>query len=139
MERTLALIKPDAVRQFHVGKIMKMIESAGLRVVSKSQVQLTRAWANDFYHAHFGKPFYDGLTTFMSSGPCVVLVLEGENAIDQWRELMGATDPKSAKEGTIRHLFGSREIIRENAVHGSDSEEAAVREIAFFQAELQGT
>jgi nucleoside-diphosphate kinase len=134
LERTLAIIKPDAVRRGVIGDIIKHYEAAGLKPVAIRMLKLTKAEAEGFYAVHKARPFFDSLTTFMASGPIVVLVLEGENAIKRHRELMGATDPAKAEPGTIRNLYGTS--IESNAVHGSDSPEMARCEIAYFFSEL---
>lgn len=128
--RTLAIIKPDAVRARNTGKILDKIEQEGFTIVDIRKVQLEREQAEKFYEAHKGKSFFHGLVDFMSSGPIVVVVLEKMNAVQGWRDLMGATDPAKAQEGTIRKLFGTN--VGNNAAHGSDSLEAAEREIKFF-------
>jgi len=128
--RTLAIIKPDAVRAKSAGKILSMIEGSGLTVEAARMFRLTRELAGEFYAVHRGKPFYEGLLDFMTSGPCVVLALGGEDAVARWRALMGATDPKAAAEGTVRRLYGSS--VQFNACHGSDAPETAERETAFF-------
>jgi len=130
MERTLAIIKPDAVKKRIVGRIIQRIEDEGFKIVEMKLLRLTKKQAEDFYLVHKNKPFYNSLTEFMSSGEIVVMVLERENAISHWREVMGATDPALAKPGTIRHSFGFS--IERNAVHGSDSPETAEWEINFF-------
>jgi len=130
MERTLAIIKPDAVKKKIVGRIIQRIEDEGFKIVEMKLLRLTKKQAEDFYLVHKNKPFYNSLTDFMSSGEIVVMVLERENAISHWREVMGATDPALAKPGTIRHSFGFS--IERNAVHGSDSPETAEWEINFF-------
>jgi nucleoside-diphosphate kinase len=130
MERTLAIIKPDAVKKRIVGRIIQRIEDEGFKIVEMKLLRLTKKQAEDFYVVHKNKPFYNSLTDFMSSGEIVVMVLERENAISHWREVMGATDPALAKPGTIRHSFGFS--IERNAVHGSDSPETADWEINFF-------
>jgi nucleoside-diphosphate kinase len=130
LERTLAIIKPDAVERGLVGEIIRRIEAERFRIRALKMVRLTKAQAEGFYAVHRGKPFFESLTTFMSSGPCVVLLLEGEAAISRWREVMGATDPARAAEGTIRRHFGT--TIERNAVHGSDGPETAAFEIAYF-------
>ena len=133
-EQTLSIIKPDAVRKNKIGEIVARFESAGLKIVAARLEQLSSSAAEGFYAEHQGKPFFDALITFMTSGPCLLQVLEGENAINLNRDLMGATNPKEASEGTIRKDFA--ESIDANAVHGSDSAAAAKREIEFFfQAE----
>jgi len=129
-ERTLAIIKPDAVERGLVGEIIRRIEAERFRIRGLKMVHLTKAQAEGFYAVHRGKPFFESLTTFMSSGPCVVLLLEGEAAISRWREIMGATDPARAAEGTLRRQFGT--TIERNAVHGSDAPETAAFEIAYF-------
>lgn len=134
-ELTLGIIKPDAVKAGYSWKIMDMIEGAGFRVVAFKRVRLTREQAGAFYSVHRDKPFYESLVEFMSSGPVYVFVLEGERAVERFRELMGATDPAKAQEGTIRRRFGTS--VQENAVHGSDSPENARREIAFFFSEKE--
>jgi nucleoside-diphosphate kinase len=128
--RTLAIIKPDAVRAGNAGKILSMIEGSGLAVDAARMFRLTRELAGEFYAVHREKPFYDGLLDFMSSGPCVAMALSGENAIARWRELMGATNPANAAEGTIRKLYGTS--VQFNACHGSDAPETARQEVAFF-------
>lgn len=130
MERTLAIIKPDSVRKHVVGAIIDKIERAGFRVVAMKLTRLTKAEAGEFYAVHKARPFYGELVDFMSSGPCVPMVLEKENAVAAFRELIGATDPAKAAEGTIRKLYGTN--VGENAIHGSDSVENAHTEIAFF-------
>lgn len=133
-ERTLAIIKPDAVKKDVIGDIIKRYESAGLRPVAMRMLRLTKAAAEGFYAVHKARPFFDSLTTFMASGPIVVLVLEGDNAIKRHRDLMGATDPAKAEPGTIRKLYGTN--IEYNAVHGSDSPETARFEIGYFFPEM---
>ena len=130
MERTLSIIKPDAVKKSVVGKIIDRFETNGLRVVAIKKVQLTQDDAREFYSVHKDRPFFGDLVAFMASAPVVVMVLEGEGAISKNRELMGATDPKEAKAGTIRADFA--ESITMNAVHGSDSRENAEVEINYF-------
>jgi nucleoside-diphosphate kinase len=131
-ERTLSIIKPDATRRNLTGKINACLEAAGLRIVAQKRLQLTQAQAEAFYAVHRERGFYRGLVDFMMSGPVVVQVLEGENAVAKNREVMGATDPKKADPGTIRAQFA--EDIDANSVHGSDSAENAAAEIAFFFA-----
>ena len=128
--RTLSIIKPDAVGKDIIGKIYSRFESNGLRIVGSKMVRLSDAVAGGFYAEHEGRPFYPALIAFMTSGPVVVQVLEGEDAITRNRELMGATNPQEAEEGTIRADFASS--IDANAVHGSDSPQSAEREIAYF-------
>lgn len=133
-ERTLSIIKPDATRRNLTGQINARFESAGLRIVAQRRVQLTQEQAGKFYAVHAERPFFNDLCTFMTSGPVVVQVLEGENAVAKNREIMGATNPANADAGTIRKDFA--ESIEANSVHGSDSAENAAIEIAFFFAEL---
>ncbi len=132
VQRTFSIIKPDAVAKNVVGEITSRFEKAGLRVVASKMVQLSEREAGGFYAEHKERPFYKDLVSFMTSGPVIVQVLEGENAIAANRDLMGATNPKEAAAGTIRADFAVS--IDENAVHGSDSEAAAAREIAYFFA-----
>lgn len=132
MQQTLSIIKPDAVKKGVIGKIIDRFESNGLRIAAAKKLQLSEADAGKFYEVHKERPFYKDLIEFMTSGPVVVMVLEGENAVAKNRELMGATDPKKAEKGTIRADFA--ESIDANAVHGSDSLENAKIEIAFFFA-----
>jgi nucleoside-diphosphate kinase len=129
IERTLSIIKPDATARNVTGAINALIEKAGLRIVAQRRVRWSRAQAEEFYAVHKARPFYKDLVTFMISGPIVLQVLEGENAIKRYRDVMGATDPAKAAEGTIRKLFA--ENIERNSVHGSDSPETAAFEIAF--------
>ena len=129
-ERTLSIIKPDCVAAKNAGKVIDMLERNGFSIVAMKKIQLTKKQAQGFYIVHKERPFYDSLTTFMSEGPIVVMVLEKENAIADYRELMGATNPKDAKEGTIRAIFATD--IERNAVHGSDSKESADFEIGYF-------
>ena len=130
VEQTLSIIKPDAVSKNHIGEIIARFEKAGLKIVAQRMMQLSTAQAEGFYAEHKGRPFFDGLVKFMTSGPVVVQVLSGDNAIALNRELMGATDPAKAAPGTIRADFAS--AIDANAVHGSDSPTSAAREIAYF-------
>ncbi len=132
MEQTLSIIKPDAVKENVIGKIIDRFESNGLRIAAMKKVQLGRCDAKEFYAVHKERPFYNDLVDFMVSGPVVVMVLEGLNAVAKNRELMGATNPKEAAAGTIRADFA--DSIDANAVHGSDSLENAKKEIAFFFA-----
>ena len=138
IERTFSIIKPDATARNMTGAINAVIEKAGLRIVGQKRVRWTREQAEKFYEEHKARPFYGELCTFMTSGPIVVQVLEGENAIAKYREVMGATDPAEAAEGTIRKLFARSK--GENSSHGSDSPAAAQREIAlnFRPEELVG-
>jgi nucleoside-diphosphate kinase len=128
IERTFSIIKPDATARNLTGAINAVIEKAGLKIVAQKRVRWTRAQAEKFYEEHKARPFYGELTDFMTSGPVVIQVLEGENAIAKYREVMGATDPAKAAEGTIRKLFAKS--VGENSSHGSDSPAAAEREIA---------
>lgn len=132
MQRTLSIIKPDAVAKGVIGKIIDRFESNGLRIAAMKKIQLTDKTAGEFYAEHKERSFFGELVGFMTSGPVVVMVLEGEDAIMKNRDLMGATDPKKAAAGTIRADFA--ESIDANAVHGSDSETAAAREVSFFFA-----
>ena len=134
IERTLSIIKPDATRRNLTGQINARFEAAGLRIVAQRRIRLSRPQAEAFYAVHRERPFYRSLCEFMTSGPVVVQVLEGENAIDTDREVMGATDPAKAAPGTIRKDFA--ESIEANSVHGSDAPETAAREIGFFFAEV---
>ena len=136
-ERTLSILKPDATRRNLTGKINACFEGAGLRIVAQKRLRLTQAQAEAFYSVHQERPFYRDLVTFMTSGPVVAQVLEGENAVMRNRDVMGATDPKKAAAGTIRAEFG--ENIEANSVHGSDSVENAATEIAFFFATIEIT
>jgi len=129
-ERTLSIIKPDAVAKDVIGQIKARFENAGLKIVASKMIFMDEAKAGGFYAEHKERPFFNDLVSFMTSGPAVVQVLEGENAITQNRDLMGATNPQEATAGTIRADFA--ETIDANAVHGSDSPESAVREIAYF-------
>jgi nucleoside-diphosphate kinase len=129
-ERTLAIIKPDAVSRNLTGEILKRIEASGLRICALKLMRLTGAQAQQFYQVHKARPFYASLCAYMSSGPVTVGVLEGEQAISRWRELMGATDPLKASPGTIRKALGVD--VEKNAVHGSDAPETASVEIPFF-------
>jgi nucleoside-diphosphate kinase len=131
-ERTFSIIKPDATRRNLTGAINKVFEENGLRIVAQKRIQMTTQQAETFYGVHRERPFFRDLVTFMTSGPVVVQVLEGENAVAKNRELMGATNPANAAEGTIRKLFA--ESIEANSVHGSDSAENAAIEIAYFFA-----
>jgi nucleoside-diphosphate kinase len=130
--RTFSIIKPDATRRNLTGAVTKMLEEAGLRVIASKRIRMTRAQAEGFYAVHKERPFYGELCDFMTSGPVVVQVLEGEDAVRRNREVMGATNPAQADEGTIRKTYA--ESIEANSVHGSDSDENARTEIAFFFA-----
>ncbi|WP_425403939.1 nucleoside-diphosphate kinase [Hwanghaeella sp.] len=132
VERTLSIIKPDATRRNLTGKINAMFEEAGLRIVAQKRTRLTQEQAETFYAVHKERAFYGELCAFMTSGPVVVQVLEGENAIAKNREVMGATNPANADEGTVRKLYG--ESVEANSVHGSDAPETAAQEIAYFFA-----
>lgn len=138
IERTFSIIKPDATARNLTGSVNAVIEKAGLRIVAQKRVRWTKAQAQAFYAEHAARPFYGELVDFMTSGPIVVQVLEGEGAIAKYRDVMGATDPKEAKDGTIRKLFAKSK--GENSSHGSDSAEAAAREIAmnFALSEIVG-
>jgi nucleoside-diphosphate kinase len=135
MERTLVLAKPDAVRKNVVGKIISRFEEEGFKLVALKKLKLTKEQAGKFYIVHKERPFYEELCEFMSSGPIVAMVWEGENVISKVREIMGATDPSKAEEGTLRRLYGTN--VGENAVHGSDSPESAKYEIPFFFSGLE--
>ena len=130
VERTLSIIKPDATRRNITGKVNAMLEAAGLRIVAQKRIRLSREQAERFYEVHKERPFYGDLCNFMTSGPVVVQVLEGDNAVERNREVMGATNPAEAAAGTIRAAFA--ESIEANSVHGSDSPENAAIEVAFF-------
>jgi nucleoside-diphosphate kinase len=130
MERTLSIIKPDGVKKGLIGEVVKRFEKAGLKIAAMKMIQLSKKEAEGFYAVHRGKPFYNSLTDFMSSGPCVVLILEGEKAISRNRELMGATNPKDAAPGTIRKEFAAN--VEQNIVHGSDAPETAAYEMGYF-------
>jgi len=130
VERTLAIIKPDAVKKRVIGPIVQRIEEEGFRILNIKMVHLTKDEAKGFYIVHKDRPFYQSLTDFMSSGEAVVLLLEAEDAITRWREVMGATDPAAAKPGTVRRLYGFS--VERNAVHGSDAPATAEWEISFF-------
>ncbi len=130
IERTLSIVKPDAVTKNAIGAILETFENGGLTVVATKMVKLTKAQAEGFYAVHSERPFFPTLTDFMSEGPIVVSVLEGENAIARHRELLGATDPAEAEEGTVRKRFGTN--IERNATHGSDAPDTAAFEIGYF-------
>jgi nucleoside-diphosphate kinase len=132
LQRTLSIIKPDAVQKNAIGDILRMIAEKGFRVLGMKMLEITKEQAEGFYAVHIGKPFFDSLTTFMSSGPIVVVALEKENAIADLRELMGATNPANAKPGTIRKKWASN--IENNAIHGSDAEDTARFELSYFFA-----
>ena len=129
-QKTLSIIKPDAVKAGYTDAINLMIENSGLKILKKKELNLTTEQAKEFYSIHSDKPFYNELCNFMTSGPIIVQMLEGENAIELYRKVMGATNPDEAEENTIRKKFATS--IQENAVHGSDSEENALKELNFF-------
>lgn len=135
VQRTLSIIKPDATKRNVTGAINARFEENGLRIVAQKRIRLSRLQAGEFYAVHKERPFYNDLVEFMVSGPVVVQVLEGENAVAKNREIMGATNPKEAAEGTIRKDFA--ESIEANSVHGSDSEENAANEIRFFFSDIE--
>jgi len=135
VEKTLSIIKPDAVKRTLIGEILAQIEAGGLRIKALKMVHMSKAQAQGFYAVHKERPFFDSLTDYMSSGPVVVSVLEGENAIARYREIMGATNPAEAAEGTIRKRFG--QDIEKNSVHGSDASETATQEISYFFNQLE--
>jgi nucleoside-diphosphate kinase len=135
IERTLSIIKPDATRRNLTGKVVAMLEDAGLRIIAQKRLSLTREQAEGFYAVHAERAFFGDLCAFMCSGPVVVQVLEGEDAVAKNREVMGATNPANADEGTIRAVFA--ESIEANSVHGSDSAENAAIEIAFFFSQME--
>lgn len=134
LEHTLSIVKPDVVAGNQIGRVLARLEEAGLRIVAARMVSLTKAQAESFYAVHRERPFFADLVRFMTSGPVLVQVLEGEKAVSRHRAVMGATDPKSADRGTIRAEFGMN--VQENAVHGSDSPENAAREVHFFFADV---
>ncbi len=134
-ERTLSIIKPDGVSRKLIGEVVKRLEGADLKIVAMKMIKMTKQQAMGFYRVHKGKPFYESVTDFMSSDPCVLMVLEGEEAIKRYRKLMGATDYKEAEAGTIRRDFATD--IERNIVHGSDSPETASFEINYFFSELE--
>ncbi|RTZ62480.1 MAG: nucleoside-diphosphate kinase [Gammaproteobacteria bacterium] len=135
IERTFSIIKPDAVERNLIGKILQRFEDNGLQIVASKMIHMSRSQAETFYGVHKERPFFNDLVEFMTSGPCVVQVLEGENAILKNREIMGATNPKDAEPGTIRADFANS--LDENSVHGSDAPETAAIEIAYFFAGLE--
>jgi nucleoside-diphosphate kinase len=135
MERTLSIIKPDGVKKGLIGEVIGRFEKAGLKVVAAKMIHMSKKAAEGFYAVHRGKPFYSSLTDFMSSGPCVVLILEGEKAIGRNRELMGATNPKDAAAGTIRKEYAAN--VEQNIVHGSDAPETAAFEMGYFFSALE--
>ncbi len=133
-ERTLAIIKPDAVKKLVIGDIIRRYEGAGLQPIEMKMLTLSKKEAEEFYAVHRERPFFDSFTSFMARGPIVVLVLEGEEAVRRYRDLMGATDPAKAESGTIRAVHGTS--IEENAVHGSDSSETSKFEVGYFFPEM---
>lgn len=135
VKRTLSIIKPDGVSRNLIGQVMTRLEEAQLNVVAMKMIKMSKEQARGFYKVHEGKPFYESVTGFMSSGPCLVMVLEGEEAVERYRALMGATDYKKAAEGTIRKEFATD--IEKNVVHGSDSDATAATEIAYFFSSLE--
>ncbi|MCX7809636.1 MAG: nucleoside-diphosphate kinase [Leptospiraceae bacterium] len=135
MERTFIILKPDALQNKHVGHILTKIEENGFRIVGLKLLHMSKYDAQKFYEVHKERPFYEDLCNYMSSGPVIVGVLEAENAVQKWRDLIGATDPKDAKEGTIRKLYAKSKEA--NAVHGSDSVENALKEIHYFFSERE--
>ena len=135
MEQTLVIVKPDAVSRGFIGEVIRRLEAEALAILGLKMVMLEQGEAEGFYQVHRNRPFFDSLTRFMASGPCVVMVLEGEGAIQRVRALMGATDPLKADEGTLRRAFATS--IEQNAVHGSDSPESAAYEIPFFFNRLE--
>ena len=135
MEQTFAIIKPDAFKAGNAGKIITRIYAEGFRIVGLKKLYLSKKEAEGFYHVHRERPFFNDLTDFMSSGPCIVMVLEAEGAIKKWRDLMGATNPKDAAPGTLRKEFGAS--IDNNATHGSDAPETAAFEIGYFFSGLE--
>lgn len=132
LQRTFAIIKPDAVEKNAIGDIVTMIQARGFRILGMRMLHITKSQAEGFYAVHAGKPFFESLTNFMSRGPIVVMALEKENAIADWRELMGPTNPANATEGTVRKKWGAN--IENNAVHGSDAEDTARFELSYFFA-----
>ena len=134
-QRTLSIIKPDATRRNIIGKILSKLEASGLKVIAQKKILLTKTQAKEFYIVHQDRPFYNDLVNFMISGPVVVQVLEGENAVQKNRNIMGATNPKEADEGTIRKEYA--QSLEANSVHGSDSEENAETEIPFFFSKIE--
>jgi nucleoside-diphosphate kinase len=134
-ERTLSIVKPDGVSRNLIGEVIRRIEDQDLKIAAMKMILMTKEQAKGFYAVHSGKPFYESVTNFMSSGPCVVMILEGEDAIKKYRKLMGATNYKDAEEGTIRREFAAD--IEKNVVHGSDSKETADFEINYFFNNLE--
>ena len=134
-QRTFSIVKPDAVRKGHTGSIIAMIEKAGFKIISIKRLSISKSQAEGFYAVHAGRPFFEELTEFMSSGPIFPMILEKDNAIADFRKLMGATNPAQAEEGTIRKEFASS--IGENAIHGSDAEDTAAFEMGYFFAGIE--
>jgi nucleoside-diphosphate kinase len=130
MEKTLAIVKPDGVAGGHIGNVVKRIEDNGLKIKAMKMIRMTKSQAQGFYAVHKDRPFFGSLTDFMTSGPAVVMILEGENAISRWREMMGATNFKEAAEGTLRRDYATD--IEKNVVHGSDAPETAAFETSYF-------
>ncbi|MCX7797390.1 MAG: nucleoside-diphosphate kinase [Melioribacter sp.] len=128
--KTLAILKPDCIRKNLIGKVISHIQEAGFKILAMKMVKLTPDAAKGFYEVHKDRPFFNDLITYMTSGPCVPIVLEKDNAVEEFRKLIGATDPAKAEEGTIRKLYADN--IQENIIHGSDSNENAIKEIAYF-------
>jgi nucleoside-diphosphate kinase len=135
IERTLSIIKPDGVKKKVIGDVIRHFEENGLRIAAMKMIHMDKRVAQGFYIVHKDKPFYDSLTDFMSSGPCVVMILEGEGAIAKNREIMGATDPAKAAEGTLRKKYATS--LEVNTVHGSDAPETAATEIAYFFSDIE--
>jgi len=135
MEKTLAILKPDVIKAKNAGKIIDRIEQEGFDIIAMKKIHLTKKQAESFYDVHKGKPFYDGLVEFMTSGPVIVMALQKENAVQEWRNLMGATNPAQAEENTIRKLYGTDKGV--NATHGSDAPQTAQQEIKFFFPEIE--
>lgn len=134
-ERTLSIIKPDAVARNLAGEVIRRIEEAGIRIAAMKMIRMSKEQAKGFYRVHEGKPFFESVTDFMSSGPCIVMLLSGDDAIQRYRTLMGATNYKEAEEGTIRRAFATD--IEKNVVHGSDAPDTARFEIGYFFSELE--
>ena len=137
MERTFGIIKPDAISRRMSGKIMMKIEENGFNIIAMKKLWLTKQEASGFYTVHKGKPFFESLTDYMSSGPCIAMVLEKDNAVAAWRKLMGSTNPANAEPGTIRKEYAVN--LEKNSVHGSDAPETAAFEIRYFFSELEVT
>jgi nucleoside-diphosphate kinase len=135
MEKTLCIIKPDAVKNKFEGKIIDKILNSGFKIIAMKRIRLTKSQAEKFYDIHLGKPFFNPLVEFMTSGPCIPVALEKENAVTDYRKLIGATDPAEAEEGTVRKLYAESKAF--NAVHGSDSAENGIREVNFFFPEME--